>query len=553
MASTNHQYSNLAEESAKSEASAFVRPNPTVTRVGFIDLGSNSSRLTVVEFDRRGRVTVLNRVKSMVRLGEGAFETKKLQPQAMQRALSCLIEFADVCRSYGVSEVMAVGTAALRVATNSMDFVNEVKTKTGFDLQVISGDEEARLIRVGIWDSLPKTKDSFLFIDIGGGSTEISVSSREKISFLESLNIGCVMMTDAFKGNAQGKISSSVFAKMQQKALEKMQHILKKVERSKFAAAIASSGTAQALLALAQVKFGEQGGFAQKPAGIELKRSQIAAWAKSLAQMSAAEREKLPGLSPARAQVIVGGAAILLSILQALDLPCVYITPNNLQDGQVVDYVERHFEHDGKKENYWRKKSVKRLAKHYYCEKAHAKHMGVIALSLFEQASRKLKLFENQPGLSELMGYAARLHDIGIAISYDKHYMHGAYLVRYCPLLGFTEQEILTMARLVFWHSRPSGELPSFLAGTAATHAEKWAALSLFIAENLDRTHRSMAKEVKLIKKGAALSIEVLLSGHSPLEQASIEKIRKHSKKVLGEAIDVRFQIEDREIDIIGV
>ncbi|HIU37038.1 MAG TPA: Ppx/GppA family phosphatase, partial [Candidatus Aphodousia faecigallinarum] len=331
MASTNHQYSNLAEESAKSEASAFVRPNPTVTRVGFIDLGSNSSRLTVVEFDRRGRVTVLNRVKSMVRLGEGAFETKKLQPQAMQRASSCLIEFADVCRSYGVSEVMAVGTAALRVASNSMDFVNEVKTKTGFDLQVISGDEEARLIRVGIWDSLPKTKDSFLFIDIGGGSTEISVSSREKISFLESLNIGCVMMTDAFKGNAQGKISSSVFAKMQQKALEKMQHILKKVERSKFAAAIASSGTAQALLALAQVKFGEQGGFAQKPAGIELKRSQIAALAKSLSQMSAAEREKLPGLSPARAQVIVGGAAILLSILQALDLPCVYITPNNLQ------------------------------------------------------------------------------------------------------------------------------------------------------------------------------------------------------------------------------
>ena len=96
MLTVNHQYLNLAEESAKSESSAFVRPNPTVTRVGFIDLGSNSSRLTVVEFDRRGRVTVLNRVKSMVRLGEGAFETKELQPQAMQRALSCLSDFAQV-------------------------------------------------------------------------------------------------------------------------------------------------------------------------------------------------------------------------------------------------------------------------------------------------------------------------------------------------------------------------------------------------------------------------------------------------------------------------
>ena len=182
MATTNHQYANLVEESAKSETSTFVRPNPTVTRVGFIDLGSNSSRLTVVEFDRRGRVTVLNRVKSMVRLGEKAFETKELQPQAMDRALSCLVEFAEVCRSYGVADVVAVGTAALRVAKNSMDFVHRVKEKTGYDLQVISGDEEARLIRVGIWDSLPKTRDSYLFIDIGGGSTEISVSSREKIS-----------------------------------------------------------------------------------------------------------------------------------------------------------------------------------------------------------------------------------------------------------------------------------------------------------------------------------------------------------------------------------
>ena len=552
MPKLNHQYVNLAEDSAKLQSTSFVRPNPTVTRVGFVDLGSNSSRLTVVEFDRRGRVTVLNRVKSMVRLGERAFETKELQPEAMQRALSCLKDFAQVCRSYGVTEVVAVGTAALRVAKNSLDFVRLVKEKTGIDLQVISGDEEARLIRVGIWDSLPKTKDAFLFIDIGGGSTEVSVSSREKISFLESLNIGCVMMTDAFRGNAQGKISSGVFNKMQQKAMEKIQHALKGIKHTSYSAAIASSGTAQALLTLAQAKFGENGGFELKPQGIELKRAQIAALAKSLSQMTAAQRERLPGLSPSRAQVIVGGAAILLTILQALDLPCVYITPNNLQDGQVVDYLERHFKRDGKKENYWRRKSVKTLAKHYHCEKAHAEHLETLALSIFEQAG-KLKLYAEQPGLEELLGYSARLHDIGIAISYDKHYMHGAYLVRHCPLLGFTEQEVLTMARLVFWHSRPSGELPAFLSGPVATEAEKWAALSLFIGENLDRTHRSVVQNVKLVKKDRALSLDVTLGVPAPLEESSVEKIRKHTKRVLGEAIDVRFHLHDREIEIVSI
>ena len=145
MTNTNHQYSNLAEESAKSEGIAFVRPNPTVTRVGFVDLGSNSSRLTVVEFDKRGRVTVLNRVKSMVRLGEKAFETKELQPLAMDRALGCLVEFAQVCRSYGVSEIVAVGTAALRVAKNSAEKDSLPDSAGSFVESIDKGDEELRI------------------------------------------------------------------------------------------------------------------------------------------------------------------------------------------------------------------------------------------------------------------------------------------------------------------------------------------------------------------------------------------------------------------------
>ena len=177
--------------------------------------------------------------------------------------------------------------------------------------------------------------------------------------------------------------------------------------------------------------------------------------------------------------------------------------------------------------------------------------MGSVAQSILEQA-QKLKLCENQPGLSELLGYAARLHDIGIAISYDKHYMHGSYLVRYCPLLGFTEQEVMTMARLVFWHSRPSAELPSFLLGAQPTRAERWAALSLFLAENLDRTHRSLAKCVKLVKKGSSLTLNVVFSAHAPLEQASVEKIVKQTKKVLGRPIELHFEIEDRPIDIVN-
>lgn len=532
----------------KGQPVGFVRPNPMVTRVGFIDLGSNSSRLTVVEFDRRGRVTILNRVKSMVRLGEGAFETKCLQPQAMERAVKCLAEFAEVCRSYGVKEIIAVGTAALRVASNSQDFVRTVVEKTGIDLQVISGEEEARLIRVGVWDALPKTRDAYLFIDIGGGSTELSVSSRDKIDFLESLNVGCVMLTDAVRADKNGRINAAAFERMQERALEKMQHTLSQIKKTDYKAALASSGTAQALLTLAQAKFSGTEPFEVTEEGVKLKRDQVVAIAKELSAMTLAERQKLPGLSPARAEVIVGGAAVLLSLMQALKLPHVFITDNNLQDGQVVDYTWRHFSEDSGHD--WRNESVKALAKRYGCEKAHAKHLVAVSGAIFSQA-QALGLFDAEVGLDELLVYAAKLHDVGIAISYDKHYQHGAYLVRFCPLLGFTQKEVLTIARLVYLHSRPSSDLPAFLAGDALSEAQKWAALCLFMAENLDRTHRSMVRDVKLVLNNRDLVLDVELKEASPLETASVEKIKKQVKKLLGRNIEVRFEIAERHIELV--
>lgn len=532
----------------KGQPVGFVRPNPMVTRVGFIDLGSNSSRLTVVEFDRRGRVTILNRVKSMVRLGEGAFETKCLQPPAMERAVKCLAEFAEVCRSYGVKEIIAVGTAALRVASNSQDFVRTVVEKTGIDLQVISGEEEARLIRVGVWDALPKTRDAYLFIDIGGGSTELSVSSRDKIDFLESLNVGCVMLTDAVRADKNGRINAAAFERMQERALEKMQHTLSQIKKTDYKAALASSGTAQALLTLAQAKFSGTEPFEVTEEGVKLKRDQVVAIAKELSAMTLAERQKLPGLSPARAEVIVGGAAVLLSLMQVLKLPHVFITDNNLQDGQVVDYTWRHFSEDSGHD--WRNESVKALAKRYGCEKAHAKHLVAVSGAIFSQA-QALGLFDAEAGLDELLAYAAKLHDVGIAISYDKHYQHGAYLVRFCPLLGFTQKEVLTIARLVYLHSRPSSDLPGFLAGDVLSEAQKWAALCLFMAENLDRTHRSMVRDVKLALNNRDLVLDVELKEASPLETASVEKIKKQVKKLLGRNIEVRFEITDRHIELV--
>lgn len=541
---TQKAYTDLKDEQL--ETTGFVRPNPTVKRVGFVDLGSNSSRLTIVEFDVRGRVTILDRVKSMVRLGEKAFETKELQPQAMARALTCLDEFVKVCESFGVKEIVAVGTAALRIAKNSQAFVDEVKAKTGMDLSVISGEEEARLIRVGIWDAFPKTKDAFLFIDIGGGSTELSVSSRSDIEVLESLNVGCVMVTDAFTQTKTGKVSTTVFEKMQALALRKMQYALADIKAVDYRAAVASSGTAQALMAFAQSQRVATNPLEVCAEGVILPLADLESAAKTLCQMTMVQRRTQAGLSPARAEVIVGGAAILVQLLKALKLESVIVTASNLQDGQVVDYIERHYPKEGQKENYWRRKSVKRLAKRHHYQKPHAKHLKQLALGIYASAIEE-KLCATQEGLEELLGYAARMHDIGIDIGYDRHHEHGAYLVRHSSLLGFTEHEIMVMARMVFMHGRPSSTLPQFLEGSVVTQAEKMAGLSLFLAENLDRTHRSLVKEARFVRKPQGLVLEVNAQAPAPIEKSTLEKLKKHLKKVLGETVDVDFHEETPE------
>ena len=543
-------YSDLKDEQ---QSTAMVRPNPQVKRVGFVDLGSNSSRLTIVEFDARGRVTVLDRVKSMVRLGDGAFESKQLQPEAMQRALTCLSEFVKVCDSFGVKEIVAVGTAALRMAKNSQDFVNAVKEQTGMTLNVISGEEEARLIRVGIWNNFPKSKDAFLFIDIGGGSTELSVSSRHDISVLESLNLGCVMVTDAFASTKSGKVSAMTFGKMQALALRKMQYALADIKKCHYRSAVASSGTAQSLMAFAQSRRPSDCPLEVCSEGTILPLEDLEAAVKVLSQMTLSQRRGQAGISPARAEVIVGGAAILLQLMKALKLDSVIVTSSNLQDGQVVDYIERHYPKEGQKENYWRLKSVKRLAKRHHYEKVHAKHLMQLTEALFASAIKQ-SLCPVQEDLAELLEYAVRMHDIGIDLAYDRHHAHGAYLVRYSPLLGFTDNEVLLMARLIYMHGRPSSLLPQFLEGPEMTLTERVAGLCMFLSENLDRTHRSLVSEALFERsKDGKLELRVKTVAPAPIEMSTSDKLKKHLKKVLGESVELVFetQKDDRMIAIL--
>lgn len=177
--------------------SASITPSVPGKVVGIIDLGSNSVRLLLVRIFSDGSVAVLNQVKHMVRLGEGGFLHNRLQEETMSRTIAVLRGFADMCTVYGASEIVAIATAAVRDAENGPEFIRRVQEKTGILLTPVSGREEARLIYLGVSSGMEPDGNLRLFIDIGGGSTELIVADNELRS-LDSLKLGCVRLANLF-------------------------------------------------------------------------------------------------------------------------------------------------------------------------------------------------------------------------------------------------------------------------------------------------------------------------------------------------------------------
>ena len=522
-----------AEVSNQSSASS--------SRIGFIDLGSNSCRLSVVQYDKRGCMGVLTRVKSMVRLGDGAFANHTLQPTAMERTLACLEEFAQIGRSYGIEKMVAVGTAAVRMASNREAFIRTIEQKTGIAIEVISGEEEARLIRVGIFNALPKSKKSYLFIDIGGGSTEISISNADRIDCLESLNVGCVLVSDAVKKSKVGRIAWSSFEEMMTMVEAKVSHVLEAFRKHEYANAIASSGTALALYRLAAMEAESRNEPLEKTAeGGVLPRKAVQALAKKLAAMPLAERQKMPGMSQARAEVIVGGAAVLLALMRTFELDEVTVTESNLQDGQRIDYQARYYPETNRDGLKTREKHVKLFAKRFHHEKAHGRQVRRLVEMLFNGAVA-MGVATEDSHLKELLGYAASLHDVGIGLSYESHNRHGGYLVRYSHLLGFTDNEIEIMARLVYLHSHPSSPLPDYLGSQPLNQNEKVAATCLYFAEMLDKTHRSVVESVQWGQEEKRLKLVVRTRMRAEIEKAGKPRMIKHFKRLLRRSLTIEF------------
>lgn len=495
-----------------------------------LDLGSNSLRMMIVRIGANRVSGVLNQVKQMVRLGEGAFSERRLQPEPMRRTIAALRGFAGMCRSYGVNEVVALATAAVRDAANGQEFMEEIRRETGFDFTVISGREEARLICLGVSVALEPFAGRRMFIDIGGGSTELSVAEGTNILELESLKLGAVRLAGLFP--CEGEVSPKRYAQMQKYVRDHAVLPLQRMEAQAPGELVGSSGTIQNLAEMAAAMAKDAGRKTGDTPDM-LSYSGLRRVVKALCERQEEARMSLPGINPRRTGILIPGAAILQTIMEELDFDAVRVSGRGLRDGALADYMDRLFPEKGRLSV--REESVLRLARLCRFEETHSFHVAKLAVMLFDHA-RELGLYRGPARMRELLHYAGVLHDIGIFISFTKHNAHSHYLIQNSEMLGFTQKEVSFMAALALFHRYGCTGRDKACASLGEDMQEDVRVLSLFLslAEALDKSHRQAVTSAAFVRKAESLALVLRSSAPCPVEQERLKRSLKSVEKRFG-------------------
>ncbi|MFH1477448.1 MAG: Ppx/GppA phosphatase family protein [Verrucomicrobiota bacterium] len=457
--------------------------------VAFMDIGTNSIRLMVVRFNPNHSHVILNQQKEVVRLGKHEFTRQRLQPDAIQRAVVVCSRFADMARSYGADKIIAVATSATREAFNQDIFLRQLQKKAGIDAHVISGREEARLIYLGVASAIDLGGKRAIFIDIGGGSTEVAVGTQSAYQHLDSIKLGAIRLSDRFfPDDYDESISDSAYRKIKDYVRNTTIRALERISRYRIDAAYGSSGT---IMNLGDIAVRESCGRSLQR-GDKLTLRQLRSVIKRLCDLSLSERREVPGLNPDRADVIIGGAAILEVLMEETGLDEIMISDRSLRDGLVLDFIARRGKRHLPKPLSTREKSVLHLGRICDFDEAHALKVVGFAGKLFDIIKR-LKLHDMGAWERELLVYAAMLHDVGIFLSYSNHHAHSYYLIRNADLIGFDRNETDIIATTAYFHRKklPRQKHPEFSAlSDRAQSTVRILCVILRLAESLDRSHR---------------------------------------------------------------
>lgn len=421
-----------------------------------IDLGSNSFHLIVARLEH-GELKPVETLAEKVQLGAG-LERGKLAKDAIERGLTCLSRFAQLLDSIEPSRIRVVGTNALRQAKNRREFTEAAEEILGVPIDVVYGREEARLVYVGVAHTLADDERSRLVVDIGGGSTEFIVGQRFEPMRMESLQIGCVSYAEAFFG--KGQINKKSYQAAYDQTLIEVSHIRKHYRSKHWVEAVGSSGTLQAIEMLITMA-------GWRPEGID--RKSLEKLRKKLLKYEHADALDLEGLNDNRRYVIAAGVAITEAIFDGLGIDVMRTSRGALREGVLYDLIGR-LQHEDVRE-----RTINALLARYNADESTATILGNRVAWLSESVAPVWQFSANEV---ELLQWAGRCHEIGVAIAQKHFNRHSAYLLQNSDLPGFSQQEQELMATVVRGLTgKIRADLFTGLGGSAKSKVKKMIAL----------------------------------------------------------------------------
>ena len=407
--------------------------NRQTSHIAAIDLGSNSFHMIVARWDN-GQLTLLDRLREPVRLGFGLQEDLSLSDEARDRALACLERFGECLRGYPSRSVRIVGTKTLRTVKDSTQFLVEAEKRLGHPVEIISGDEEARLIYLGVANDIAPDGDNRIVMDIGGGSTEVIIGKGMQPRLKESLNMGCIAITKKFF--MEGKVTEKLITKALIACLQEIEPVKEEFLQAGWQQVLGASGSIKAVAKVCEANGWSDGTITldslEKIMVIYLNHGKLDV--------------QIAGLSDDRQPVFLGGVIVLSALFDALELKQMIASEWALREGLLFDQKGRLENHD------IRQASVDALAARFHVNMDKAKAVEKTALNLLKQVAQTWQLTADDA--SKLLGWAARLYQVGLDIAHNDYHKHSAYIVQNVDLAGCSRAEQIQLAALVLAHRK---------------------------------------------------------------------------------------------------
>ncbi len=506
----------------------------TLPPIAAIDVGTNSIHMIIAQVSSRGTLRVISRDREVVRLGQSAGDIKHLSDEAIERGVQTMERFVSMARHHGAF-IRAVGTSAVREALNRDVFLQKVQQRTGVQIELISGEEEGRLIYVGVIHGLPLVNKQLCVCDIGGGSTEVVIGRQGNTLYVRSEKIGAIRLTEQF---FRRHCTEEMIKQCRRYLVGEWTPALEGAAAHGWDEVVVSSGTWETL---ARVALGNGDLPTTQLHGRRIERAALLEAIESILRARTPSRiARIPGVESERADIITAGALIAECFLERLNVDSVLVSTFALREGVVFDTVQ-HLRDTAQYHHlvHLRAATIDHLCERYRVERTHGRHVAQLALSLFDALMPLHNLGDYE---RELLEAAALLHDVGYHISSDQHHKHSYYIISNAVMPGFSSTEAEIIATVARYHrkSHPKRKHAHFAALPERwQHAVRWMAACLRIAEGLDRRWQQRVTSLRASIDKNSINIEVLAQQDADIELWGAERRKVLLEEISGKQVQI--------------